>query len=271
MKNVLSSDSHPTLRLYPIPAFNDNYIWLLEKNNQAVVVDPGQAKPVLNYVEQHDLRLEAILITHHHGDHVGGVDELRRVFPDATVYGPASERIPQRDVALKQDDVIHIEALSLQFQVLDIPGHTAGHIAYFCNDTPTQPLLFCGDTLFSAGCGRLFEGTPAQMSASLGKLSSLPPATLVCCAHEYTLSNLQWALEVEPSNPALQNRWKQAQAQRKEGLPTVPTTLATELETNPFIRTQHPAVMNAAQAYAGKPLNDAVNVFACLREWKNNF
>ncbi len=175
MKNVLSSAKHSNLRLYAIPAFNDNYIWLLEKNSQAVVVDPGQAEPVIRYLQQQKLSLDAILITHHHGDHVGGVQELIELYPQATVYGPASEHIPARNVALKQDDLVHIDSLSLQFQVLDIPGHTAGHIAYFSDDDPLEPILFCGDTLFSAGCGRLFEGTPAQMVSSLGKLASLPP------------------------------------------------------------------------------------------------
>lgn len=271
MKNVLSSATHTSLSLYPIPAFNDNYIWLLKKNNVAVVVDPGQAAPVLRYLEHHALSLDAILITHHHGDHVGGVLELLKTYPNATVYGPANEAIPGRDVALKQGDRVTIDSLSLSFHVLDIPGHTAGHIAYFSDDNVAEPLLFCGDTLFSAGCGRLFEGTPAQMTASLAKLCALPSTTLVCCAHEYTLSNLQWALEVEPSNAALHSRLKQAKAQREENLPTVPTTLETELSTNPFIRTQHAAVIDAAQAYAGKTLTSPVDVFTHLREWKNNF
>ena len=160
MKNVLSSAGYSQLRLSPLPAFNDNYIWLLEKDDKAVVVDPGEATPVLRYLKQQSLSLDAILITHHHGDHVGGVLELLKAYPDATVYGPASEHIPGLDVPLKQDDIVHIDALSLRFSVLDIPGHTAGHIAYFSNDNAEEPILFCGDTLFSSGCGRLFEGTP---------------------------------------------------------------------------------------------------------------
>ncbi|MEO7160988.1 MAG: hydroxyacylglutathione hydrolase, partial [Polaromonas sp.] len=186
--------------LIPIPAFADNYLWLLHDGKRALVVDPGDAAPVLRALKQSALQLESILVTHHHADHTGGVDALREA-TGATVYGPATERIPLPSKPLREGDTVH--ALGLEFQVLDVPGHTAGHIAFYTPDMDGKPLLFCGDTLFSGGCGRLFEGTPAQMLASLDKLAALPGATRVCCTHEYTLANLRFALAVEPDNAEL--------------------------------------------------------------------
>ena len=257
-------------QLHAISAFNDNYIWLLHNHQHAVVVDPGDATPVLATLDRLGLTLDAILITHHHHDHVGGITELKQQFPDAVVYGPALESIPKRDQALKQDDTVELPNLNLSLKVLDIPGHTAGHIAYFGYNQPDQPLLFCGDTLFSGGCGRLFEGTPAQMVSSLAKITALPAHTLVCCAHEYTLSNLNWALEVEPDNPDLQRHHKTVVSLRDQNQSTLPSTVGLEIKINPFLRTHIPAVQSSAAAYSQHPALNNTDVFAQLREWKNH-
>src|SRR5690606_4819387 len=262
--------ANTTSTLTPVPAFSDNYIWVLSKDGRALVVDPGQSEPIEAFLKEYQLTLDAILLTHHHPDHVGGVETLKAL-TGATVYGPLSETLPACDVRLKEEDEIFIEGVGIRLSVIDVPGHTAGHIAYFGYKDNETPLVFCGDTLFAAGCGRLFEGTPAQMWNSLSKLKELPLETLVCCAHEYTLSNLRWALQVEPENPELQRRWKTAQALRERGLPTVPSTIGIELETNPFLRPLQDGVAAAARARANAPLDSAVEVFACLREWKNSF
>ncbi len=259
-----------TTQLIPLPAFTDNYIWMLCKNGRAVVVDPGQSAPVEDALEQHGLTLDSILLTHHHHDHVGGVLALQQR-TGAVVYGPASETLPACDHRLREGDTVQLPAIDLQLKVFDIPGHTAGHIAYYGQLDTGKPLVFCGDTLFAGGCGRLFEGTPVQMADSLGKLSALPPNTLVCCAHEYTLANLYWALHVEPGNSVLQQRLEAATQLRARGQPTLPSTIQAELDTNPFLRTSHASVAKAASAYAGTLLDSNVKIFAGLREWKNNF
>jgi len=256
--------------LTPIPAFSDNYIWLLQRDGYAMVVDPGQAEPVLAVLQAQGLTLVAVLLTHHHHDHVGGVVQLCAQ-TGAVVYGPAAECLPVCDHPVTQGDTVHLSALHISLSVLDIPGHTAGHIGFFSQNAGFAPVLFCGDTLFAAGCGRLFEGTPAQMFDSLGKIIALPKDTRICCAHEYTLSNLRWALQVEPDNAALQARWTWACKTRDAGLPTLPSTLALELQTNPFLRTAQPAVIAAASRHAGQLLEGDVAVFACLRSWKNQF
>jgi hydroxyacylglutathione hydrolase len=253
------------LTVEPIPAFDDNYLWLLVRGRDAAVVDPGDASPVLARLQQRGLALRTILVTHHHGDHVGGVAALARS-TGALVCGPRGESIPARDVALGGGE--RIEVLGETFDVLDVPGHTLGHIAYHA---PAPRLLFCGDTLFAAGCGRLFEGTPAQMTASLARLAGLPADTRVHCAHEYTLSNLRFALAVEPGSAALRERQRQCAARRERGEPTVPSTIADELATNPFLRCGEPAVRRAAEARAGRSLPTTEAVFALLREWKNVF
>ncbi|WP_423455610.1 hydroxyacylglutathione hydrolase [Ottowia sp. VDI28] len=253
--------------LLALPAFNDNYLWLLHDGTRALVVDPGDAEPVFAALTQHGLELAAILVTHHHADHTGGVAALREA-TGAVVYGPAHERIPEPFIPLA--DGAQVNVLGMAFRVIDVPGHTAGHIAYFASDMNGAPLLFCGDTLFSGGCGRLFEGTPAQMLDSLDKLAALPANTRVCCAHEYTLSNLRFASAVEPGNAALANYQRECEALRAAGTPTLPSSIGTERAINPFLRSREASVTQAVQAHAATP-TDEVAVFAALREWKNNF
>jgi hydroxyacylglutathione hydrolase len=257
------------MKLIPLPAFQDNYLWLLHDGQRALVVDPGDAGPVQAHLAAHGLQLEAILVTHHHPDHIGGVDALREA-TGARVWGPARERIPQPCIPLSEGD--EVEVLGLRFQVFDVPGHTAGHIAYYTTDFLGAPLLFCGDTLFSGGCGRLFEGTPAQMLASLTKLAALPGVTRVCCTHEYTLGNLKFATAVEPGNSQLVHYRQQCEERRSRGEPTLPSTIALENGINPFLRTRLPAVAQAAHGHdpAADPA-DPVAVFAALRQWKNEF
>ena len=258
---------HCMLHLIPIPAFADNYLWLLHDGERALVVDPGDAAPVLQVLAQHALRLESILVTHHHADHIGGVDILRDA-TGAKVYGPANERIPAPSTPLREGDTV--SALDLNFEVLDVPGHTAGHIAFYCAEVNGKPLLFCGDTLFSGGCGRLFEGTPAQMLASLDKLAGLPAETCVCCTHEYTLSNLRFALAVEPENAELAAYQSQCVQARQAGRPTLPTSIATELLINPFLRTRQEPVRSAARHFDALA-HDDISDFAAIRQWKNQF
>jgi hydroxyacylglutathione hydrolase len=255
--------------IIPIPAFADNYIWLIREGSHAAVVDPGDAKPVMAYLDANALELTAIIATHHHGDHVGGNLGLLARWP-CPVFGPAHETIPGRTRALVEGDRIDIPRIGVTFGVLDIPGHTSGHIAYV-GDVGGTPSLFCGDTMFAAGCGRLFEGTPAQMWSSLGKLAALDPATRVYCGHEYTLANLKFARAVEPGSRVLDARTAREQAKRDRGEPTLPSTVADERATNPFLRATEPAVRAAAEAHAGHALADNVASFAVLREWKNGF
>ena len=259
------------MKLIALPAFSDNYLWLWQQDRMAVVVDPGDAAPVLQALAQGGLKLAAILVTHHHADHVGGVRELQ-LATGAQVFGPAREEVPAPFTPVMHGDAL--ELLGQSVQVLDVPGHTAGHVAYFLANAPQNPVLFCGDTLFSGGCGRIFEGTPAQMLASLDLLASLSAATQVCCAHEYTLSNLRFALAVEPSNTDLQTYMAQCQQLRAEGIPTLPAQLGHELQINPFLRARHPHVRLAVAQHAGLSAleqTDDVAVFAALREWKNDF
>lgn len=255
------------MTLQPISAFSDNYIWMVHDGRRALVVDPGDEGPVVEVLERAGLELQAILVTHHHADHVGGIAALRERL-QGPVIGPAAEAIPEPYQPTAAPEIV--QALGLRFQVLDIPGHTAGHIAYYCEDLAGAPVVFCGDTLFSAGCGRLFEGTAAQMHHSLSLLAQLPGSTRVCCAHEYTLSNLRFALAVEPGNEALRAYTGCCQARRDQCLPTLPSTIQTELEVNPFLRCAMPDVREAA-AREGCASPDPVAVLATLREWKNRF
>ncbi len=245
-----------------IPAFKDNYIWLLRRDRQAVVVDPGEAAPVLARLTDDGLTLAGILITHHHADHQGGVVELTARCP-VPVFAPAGESITGRTAPLVGGESLAV--LGGTLRVLAVPGHTAGHVAYLAGDR-----LFCGDTLFGAGCGRLFEGTPAQMAASLDAIAALPPATLIHCAHEYTEANLRFARAVEPDNPDIAARVARVAELRRAGRPSVPSTLAEELATNPFLRCRQPAVIAAARGH-GAADDSPVAVFAALRRWRNDF
>lgn len=259
------------MKLIALPAFSDNYLWLWQQGPLAVVVDPGDAAPVLQALEQNGLKLAAILVTHHHADHVGGVRELH-LATGAQVFGPAREAVPAPFTPVMQGDAF--ELLGQTVQVLDVPGHTAGHVAYVLPNAPQSPVLFCGDTLFSGGCGRIFEGTPAQMLASLDLLASLPASTRVCAAHEYTLSNLRFALAVEPSNTDLQTYAAHCQELRAQGISTLPALLGKELQINPFLRARLASVRHAVAQHAGLSATeqtDDVAVFAALREWKNVF
>lgn len=255
------------MKLIPLPAFADNYIWTLHDGHKALVVDPGDAQPVLNALQREGLLLESILVTHHHVDHTGGVAELRNA-TGARVFGPAGEEMPEPLQRLSGGE--SISTLGLRFQILDVPGHTAGHIAFYCEDMDAVPLLFCGDTLFSGGCGRLFEGTPAQMLASLDSLAALPDNTRICCTHEYTLSNLKFACAVEPGNSALQQYLAHCQVLRADGLPTLPSTMALERQINPFLRSRQPSVI-AAVAGHDAAMAERDGTFATLRQWKNDY
>jgi hydroxyacylglutathione hydrolase len=267
--SVPARDFIPLIQVHPVPAFSDNYLWVMHDGLTAVAVDPGDARPVIDYLVANNLVLEAILCTHHHADHVGGVDDLLDFFElrdRIPVYGPATEVIPSRTVALREGDHVGFPSLNLLFDVLDVPGHTAGHIAY-----ASDGVLFCGDTLFACGCGRLFEGTAAQMTDSISKLRALPTDTKVYCAHEYTMSNIRFAEAVEPGNVALKARKAQCAAMRERGEPTIPTTIGVELAVNPFMRWDQPDVIRAASQHAGRVVAAAADVFAVIREWKNRF
>jgi hydroxyacylglutathione hydrolase len=253
------------LIVHTIPAFTDNYIWLFHSQgeSQAYVVDPGDAAPVLDTLQQLELSLGGILITHHHADHVGGVDQLLKKY-SVPVYAP--EGIPQATTVMMDGDSLHIA--NQVFQVLALPGHTLDHIAYF---TESEPLIFCGDTLFSNGCGRLFEGTSDQMWHSLSRIASLPCNTKIYCAHEYTEANTRFALAVEPDNNALQQFAREIEILRKNNRPTIPSTLTKELATNPFLRVNQKTVQDTARLHSDQPLLSEAEIFAAIRRWKDSF
>jgi hydroxyacylglutathione hydrolase len=265
---MLSVD-HVPLEIVPIPAFADNYIWAMVRSGHCVVVDPGDAAPVEAFLAARQLTLDAILITHHHADHVGGVPSLNAA-RQVPVYGPAAEDIACVTHALVENDTVELsDFVDAPFRVIEVPGHTRGHIAYVSGD-----ILFCGDTLFAAGCGRLFEGTAAQLHESLEKLAALPGETHVYCTHEYTLSNLRFALAVDGENSNLVTRSFAEQARRDQGEPTLPSSIALERATNPFLRCTEPDVIASARKQANQnaqSLSNATEVFAVLRQWKNDF
>ncbi|OGT89377.1 MAG: hydroxyacylglutathione hydrolase [Gammaproteobacteria bacterium RIFOXYA12_FULL_61_12] len=250
------------MNISPIPAFDDNYIWLISDGHDAAVVDPGDEGPVLERLQREGLQLTAILITHKHGDHTGGVKALKQAFPGIPVYGPAHETASGVTCQVREGD--WIEVVGARFQVWDVPGHTEGHLAYY-----GEGALFCGDTLFSAGCGRVFSGTHRQLHDSLRRIAALPPETLCYPAHEYTLANLGFAKWVEPENLDILSREAKVLALRERGEPTLPSPLWLELATNPFLRTDLDRVICAAQKYAGTPLADEAAVFTAIRTWKD--
>lgn len=248
----------------PILAFNDNYIWAIVHKGKAIVVDPGDAKPVQHFLQQHQLRLAGILITHWHADHTGGIASLLQNYPDIAIIGPKHEAIPANRLIEEEQE---ITLAGINFQTLEVPGHTLEHIAFYQKE---NGWLFCGDTLFAAGCGRIFEGTPEMMLSSLNKLAALPDDTQIYCAHEYTVSNLHFAQAVEPNNSAIQKRLQQCIALREKQHPTLPSTLAIERKTNPFLRADKKDVAQTALNEGAKSDN-VLDVFTLLREWKNNF
>ena len=258
------------MHIVALHAFRDNYIWMIHNARHALVVDPGDAGPVLAACQAQGLELAGILVTHHHADHTGGIVDLL-AGARVPVWGPATEAIPGMSHPLRDGDRFAVPELGLDFEVLHVPGHTLGHIAYYAASGSGGPLLFCGDTLFSAGCGRLFEGTPAQMLASLDRLSRLPADTRVYCTHEYTLGNLQFARRVEPGNPSVQAYAQWCSRQRTEQLPTLPSTLGQELRVNPFLRVDEAEVLASLAAHAGHAPADRVEAFSLLRQWKNDF
>jgi hydroxyacylglutathione hydrolase len=283
----MKSASKASYQYVPVPAFEDNYIWVMADGHSAVVVDPGDAVPIESWLREQGVKLIAILLTHHHADHVGGVASLLRTFsgPEGIpVYGPAAESIPVVSRALKGGDTVQLDAPYGEFAVLDVPGHTRGHIAYVQREGGDgAPHLFCGDTLFASGCGRLFEGTAAQMLTSLDSLAALADDTQVHCAHEYTLSNIRFALACEPANPDLQAWNVRARELRDLGEPTLPTTIGHEKRVNPFLRAGESSVrehvLSSVSARGHNPSNaagtgeaiDRLGVFAAMREWKNTF
>lgn len=268
------SSLHIVPTIVPIPFYDDNYAWLISDGESAVVVDPGHAAPVIDYCQTHELRLTGILLTHHHADHVGGVDALARRYRgrNLRIIGPAGSGIQGITHPVGVGDVIHFAAPKFTASVIGVPGHTLDHIAYFqTQDSTGVPHLFCGDTLFASGCGRLFEGTPQQMLASLQTLAKLPPATLVHCAHEYTLSNIRFSLACEPDNPAIAQWHAKAAALRHQNLPTLPTTMGHELAVNPFFRVDNSNIRQTLQAQFNTSVPDALATFTLLRRWKDHF
>lgn len=262
-----------TFSVHPIDILhvNDNYVWAItpHNSNKAYVVDPGEAAAVLEWLDQQQRELAGILITHRHWDHVNGIDGLVERFP-VPVWGPALANLPQISHTLAGGDTLNLD--NVEFRVMAVPGHTRDHIAYISvADSLAKPALFCGDTLFAAGCGRVFDGSHAELHQALRKFVQLPLDTVIYCAHEYTLANLEFAAAVEPGNQAIAQRRQEVEHLRRQNLPSLPTELRLELATNPFLRWDQREVINNASRAAGCELTDSTEVFAALRRWKDTF
>lgn len=253
------------LTVTALPAFEDNYIWVLHTGRHAIAVDPGDPAPLLAFLDARQLALDAILITHHHRDHTGGNTLLRQRY-DCAIYAPANPRIPFVTHRVRENDTLNFPELELSLSVIDTPGHTLDHVSYYGANH-----LFCGDTVFGCGCGKLFEGTPDMMAESLDKILALPDATRICCAHEYTLSNIEFAKTLDSRNPALLERERAAISLRKRGLPTLPSTLALEKSTNPFLRFHSPSMKSLAAHYLGHEPDNAAQVFGAIRAAKDSW
>ena len=253
------------INIEPIEAFSDNYIWLVTTNEGSIVIDPGESSKTIELLKKRDLNLKAILITHHHFDHTGGIDEVK-LFSSAKVYGPKND-ISSIDVRVEVGQALSL--IGIDFEIIELPGHTMDHIAFYTNNNG-NPLLFCGDTLFAGGCGRVFEGTFEQMHESLMKLKSLPANTKVYSGHEYTTANLSFAKEVEPLNKNIISRYNEVLKLRKEGIPTLPTTIEIELKTNPFFRCDVEEIQDSLLKKFNSERNEQ-EIFKALREWKDNF
>ncbi|GAA6206507.1 hydroxyacylglutathione hydrolase [Thalassotalea sp. SU-HH00458] len=269
MNNQLPKAKHI---ISPIKAFKDNYIWTItsKSSEHLVLVDPGDAKVCIEYIEKHNKTLTAILITHHHADHIGGIEELHQYCQNKqwplAIYTPLQENIPFATQKLQQGDTVELPNIDLIFNVIDLPGHTLGHIAYYADD-----ILFCGDTLFSGGCGRIFEGTPQQMHTSLNRLSELPERTRVYCTHEYTLANLTFALTVDPTNIELIHYYNQVKSIRAEDKITLPSSILREKQINPFLRCHDEKIRESVEEYFERTMHSTLETFTNLRGWKDNF
>ena len=256
------------IKITALPAFQDNYLWVIESDQHCYVVDPGDGKVVHQWLQKQHKQLSAILITHHHNDHIGGINWLLNYY-SVPVYGPDSDRIPQITHIVRDGDNLNLPGLPLK--IIAVPGHTMDHIAYFAEQSQQDPLLFCGDTLFAGGCGRIFDGTAALLHQSLTQISQLPHDTQVFCAHEYTLTNLTFAQAVEPGNAKLIQRTLLEKEKRSFDRPTVPTTIGIERETNPFLRCHLESVKQTVEAHYCAKTSCAQDVFTLLRQWKDNF
>lgn len=257
------------MKVTPIPILQDNYAWLVEHDGQTLVFDPGEAGPVLSYLNEHELALDFMFITHKHWDHVTGISEIVEAFPECQVWGTGHAEIPCRSKALNGGETFH--ALGLDWRVWHTPGHTLDHIVFYATEANGQGHLFSGDNLFACGCGRMFEGDAEMFSTSLASLVELPSDTRIYCTHEYTLANIQFALHIEPNNTYTLHRQDICSALREQGLPTLPTTVADELKSNPFVRTDQPDVIRAAEHHIGHPLGTKAEVFGVIRSMKDDF
>jgi hydroxyacylglutathione hydrolase len=255
------------IKIEAISILQDNYVWAVHNGHSAILVDPGDAAPILAWLRNRDMTARAILVTHHHYDHVGGIAGLLEHAP-IPVFGPTRGAAKTQPVA--DGETLNFPDMGVDFKVIETPGHTLDHVCYVADTSPATPLhLFCGDTLFSCGCGRLFEGSPAEMYASLTRLAQLPDNTKVCCAHEYTLANIAFALEAEPANQALLDRHVEALALRKQGAATLPVSMGQERSSNPFLRCDLPALVVAASQHVKNPLKPGAETFAAIRAWKD--